>query len=151
MSAGGWRAGTTQHRLCLFPMPSLPALAPHLRHEGGVYLSGALFAAAWWLFIDGAIQATQRGIGMSAEWTPGVCVMLGMFIVNSIDQSRLTGDGYLLDPISAWRARLALFLGVTVMVSGVAGSVAMLCVKFTSIYAYPGYCIVAQCCLLIIR
>ncbi|RKP23416.1 hypothetical protein SYNPS1DRAFT_18644 [Syncephalis pseudoplumigaleata] len=87
---------------------------------------------------------------MSAEWTPGVCVMLGMFIVNSIDQSRLTGDGYLLDPVSAWRARLALFLGVTVMVSGVAGSVAMLCVKFSGVYAYAGYCIVAQCCLLII-
>jgi hypothetical protein len=60
MSAGEWRAGTTQHRLCLFPMPSLPALAPHLRHEGGVYLAGALVsnknAAFNWVNSNQCIQ-----------------------------------------------------------------------------------------------
>jgi hypothetical protein len=125
-------------------------ISPHLRHEFGVYLAGAIFALAWWLFIDGAIQASQRGIHMYAEWTPGLSIVLGMMVVNSIDQTRLTGDGYLLDPVSAWRARLALFIGVTVMVGGIAGSVSMLCIKFIDLYAYAGYCIVAQCALLIL-
>ncbi|CAO1613144.1 unnamed protein product [Jaminaea pallidilutea] len=84
-----------------------------------------------------------------ADWLPGLCGTLGMIVVNLIDKSLLAeaGIGGALfggggggglgggGDITAWRAKLFLFIGFALMAGGLAGSVTVLVVK----YIVPGY------------
>ena len=68
-----------------------------------------------------------------------------MLVVNLIDKSHLTEDGFSFGSMSggggwsgdsiAWRARLYLFLGFALLAGGLAGSLTVLVVK----YIVPGY------------
>ncbi|RKP14938.1 hypothetical protein BJ684DRAFT_7823 [Piptocephalis cylindrospora] len=141
---------SSRSRVCLFPLNALSLLPPHISHELGVYIAGGLFALAWWIFLDAVTQARLEGISVGPEWAPGICVTLGMLVVNSIDQARLVGDSYggsFAQDDGGWRARLAFFVGVAVMVGGIAGSVAILCVKFINASLPPalGWAGVIQC------
>lgn len=127
----------------------------------------------WWLFIDACIlssTALKRAQPPApggpddehrpapdmpavwinfADWVPGLCGTLGMIVVNLIDKSHLTEDGFSFGSMSggagwgsdsiAWRARLYLFLGFALMAGGLAGSLTVLVVKYL-VPSYPaGY------------
>lgn len=58
-----------------------------------------------------------------------------MLVINSIEKSRLSGDDYSYGSGVAWKARLILFLGFAFLAGGMAGSIAVLVLK----YVVPGY------------
>ena len=54
-----------------------------------------------------------------------------MLVINSIEKSRLSADSYSYSGTGvAWKARLVLFLGFALMAGGMAGSVAVLVLKY---------------------
>ena len=59
------------------------------------------------------------------DWVPGICSVLGMLVINSLDKSRLSGESFSggSSDRHAWTARTILFLGFALMAGGLAGSV----------------------------
>ncbi|KAM0755049.1 UPF0220-domain-containing protein [Meredithblackwellia eburnea MCA 4105] len=141
-------------RVCLISLPTI-SLGPRKR-EFLVYLSGALFALGWWMFLD-STMLSKHAIPLPdpgpwdpvpihvtfSDWTPGICSTIGMIIVNLIDKQRLMNDdegpswndGFAGGV--AWRARLFLFMGFAFMAGGLAGSITLLVIKYV-IPNYPG-------------
>jgi len=65
------------------------------------------------------------------DWIPGICSALGMLVINSIEKSRLSADSYSYSGTGVtWTARLVLFLGFALMAGGLAGSTAVLVLKY---------------------
>ncbi|KAI8067562.1 hypothetical protein BC940DRAFT_301045 [Gongronella butleri] len=95
----------------------------------GVYMAGALFALAWWFFVDGLCTSEPGLVGFE-DWVGGILATLGMIVVNLIDKEALRGTDY--DDRVPWRARLFLFIGFALMAGGFAGSVTVLVVKYTT-------------------
>ena len=117
---------SSSHRLFRIPKPAWLS-SPNLR-TAGVYLSGALFAVGFFVFIDAAVFSKQQYTGdvhvRFVDWIPGICSLLGMLVVNSIEKARLSADSYSYSGTGvAWKARLVLFLGFALMAGGLAGSV----------------------------
>lgn len=109
-----------------FKLPSL-SLGAHVR-AAGIYVSGALFAAGLWFFIDAAVYSKVANAGTVhvtvVDWIPTICSALGMLVVNSIDRSKLTNDHYGgSDSAIAWKAKLVLFIGFALLAGGLAGGV----------------------------
>ena len=116
----------SSHRLFRFPKPAF-LNSPNLR-TAGVYLSGALFAVGFFVFVDAAAYSRAIYAGdvhvRFVDWIPGICSALGMLVVNSIEKARLSADSYSYSGTGvAWKARLVLFLGFALMAGGLAGSV----------------------------
>jgi hypothetical protein len=65
------------------------------------------------------------------DWIPGIFSALGMLVINSIDKSRLSADGfsYSGDGV-AWKARVILFMGFAAMAGGLAGGVTVMVLKY---------------------
>ena len=65
------------------------------------------------------------------DWIPGICSALGMLVINSIDKTCLSGDGfsYSGDGV-AWKARVVLFMGFAAMAGGLAGGVCVMVLKY---------------------
>ncbi|KZS96435.1 UPF0220-domain-containing protein [Sistotremastrum niveocremeum HHB9708] len=143
------RASYDPRRVFLISCPSIP----FYRHRRtiGVYLSGALFAIANWVFLDAAIYSAHAQPPPDApydtvpvhvtflDWLPGIISMIGLLVVNLIDKDRLTGEGAFGgsgDSRAVWRARVILFLGFAMMAGGLAGSVCVLVLKYI-IQEYP--------------
>ena len=57
------------------------------------------------------------------DWIPGICSLIGYFIINMIDKDRIRGEEGFGDSRAVWRARLFLFIGFAFMAGGLAGSV----------------------------
>ncbi|KAI8096970.1 uncharacterized protein BX664DRAFT_325299 [Halteromyces radiatus] len=116
----------------------------------GVYSAGALFAMAWWIFVDG-LCTSETGLAGFEDWAGGITTTFGLIVISLIDKEALRGTDY--DDHIPWRARLFLFLGFAFMAGGLAGSVAVLVVKYTSHMIEPpvpylGVADVLQTCLL---
>ncbi|MCJ1445391.1 MAG: hypothetical protein MMC23_005896 [Stictis urceolatum] len=123
----------SSHRLFRFPKPQW-LNSPNAR-TAGVYLSGAIFSIGFFLFVDAASYSKNSYGGTSSiqftDWIPGICSSLGMLVINSIEKSRLSADSYSYSGTGvAWKARLVLFLGFALMAGGMAGSVAVLVLKY---------------------
>ncbi|KAI4095384.1 MAG: hypothetical protein LQ344_001682 [Seirophora lacunosa] len=108
----------------------------------GVYLAGALFSIGFFFFIDASTYShSHLNAGSEVhikfvDWIPGICSALGMLVINSIEKTRLSADSYSYSGTGvAWKARLVLFLGFALMAGGLAGSVAVLVLK----YVVPEY------------
>ncbi|TKY88779.1 hypothetical protein EX895_002410 [Sporisorium graminicola] len=151
-------------RVCLIPLPQIPAFLHTSKRQLGIYLSGALFALGWWFFLDATIISSMRRRPPQdptvpyeppatyitfADWVPGLCGTLGMIVVNLIDKQHLTdvgaafsfgggGGGFAGDSVQ-WRARLFLFIGFALMAGGLAGSITVLTVKYLVPYLPEGY------------
>ncbi|KAJ3074952.1 hypothetical protein HDU98_009727 [Podochytrium sp. JEL0797] len=104
------------------------------------YVSGFLFAMAWWLFIDGLVFAsTHNSDEMPAakfeDWVPGILSTLSLIIVNLIDKDSLGADdfSYSGDNV-ACKARACAFIGITMAMGALGGSFAILALK----YLIPG-------------
>ncbi|KAF9445172.1 UPF0220-domain-containing protein, partial [Macrolepiota fuliginosa MF-IS2] len=150
------RADYDPRRVCLNPCPNL-TLGKH-RRTIGVYLAGALFALANWTFLDAAVLSAHAKPQWEDEppvhvtfvdWVPGICSLLGYFVVNMIDKDRIKGEEGFSDSRAVWRARLFLFIGFALMAGGLAGSVTVLILKYvlhgyTPQYTYYGYANVSQ-------
>ncbi|KAF7348736.1 UPF0220-domain-containing protein [Mycena venus] len=167
------RANYDPRRVCLNPLHNI---GKH-RRTAGVYLAGGLhaqFALANWLFLDACILSAsaktpwgQPDTPVSVhvtfvDWLPGLCSLLGFLIINLIDKDRVredeaTFDGgdararwhARLDAPAVWRARLFLFIGFALMAGGMAGSVAVLIIKYiipahADQFKYYGYASIAQ-------
>ncbi len=62
------------------------------------------------------------------DWVPGICSLLGFFVINMIDKDRIRGEeGFSSDSRAVWTARLVLFIGFALMAGGLAGSVVRHC------------------------
>ena len=135
-------------RVCRFRFMALPASMRPNKRAMGVYLGGALFAAGWWLFFDACVRSAQLhhpapgdpaveppiAIALD-DWVPGLCATIGLVIVNLIDKQHLIDEGgfgtgpWGDDPI-LWRTRMWLFIGFAFLAGGLAGSLAVLIVKY---------------------
>ncbi|KAJ1949003.1 Vacuolar protein sorting-associated protein 68 [Linderina macrospora] len=117
------------------PLPRIPsAWREHIR-DFGTYASGALFTLGWWFFIDGLVTArttTDFPVSFGFEdWIPGILCTLGMVITNSIDLALLRDDGFGYGSSGlAGKAKLTLFIGIALLAGGVAGSIAILAIKY---------------------
>jgi len=123
----------SSHRLFRFPRPAW-FNSPNAR-TAGVYLSGALFSIGFFFFIDASTYSHAAYTGNVhvnfVDWIPGICSALGMLVINSIEKSRLSADSYSYSGTGvAWQARLVLFLGFALMAGGLAGSVAVMVLKY---------------------
>jgi len=153
------RSNYDPRRVCLNPFPNVN-LGKH-RRTVGIYLSGGLFALANWIFLDAAILSAHAHSPYDepqipppvhvtfVDWIPGICSLLGMFVVNMIDKDRIRGDEGFGDSRAVWRARLFLFIGFALMAGGLAGSVTVLVLKYilggyTEQFTYYGYANVSQ-------
>ncbi|MCJ1337043.1 hypothetical protein MMC09_002322 [Bachmanniomyces sp. S44760] len=129
----------SSNRLFRFPKPAW-LNTPNTR-TAGVYLSGALFSIGFYFFVDAATYSKSAKNGSDVhikfvDWVPGICSALGMLVINSIEKTRLSADSYSYSGSGvAWKARLVLFLGFALMAGGLAGSVAVLVLK----YVVPEY------------
>ncbi|KAK4889856.1 Vacuolar protein sorting-associated protein 68 [Elasticomyces elasticus] len=122
------------NRLFKFPKPQWMNSAN--TRTAGVYLAGALFSIALFVFIDAATFSKSHLNGSDyhvnfVDWIPGIFSVLGMLIINSIDKSRLSADNfsYSGDGV-AWKARVILFMGFAAMAGGLAGAVTVLVLKY---------------------
>jgi len=146
-------------RVCVLPFPTM-SFSKHKRSLG-VYVAGALFALAYWIFFDACILSAHARPPADApydtvpvhvtiaDWTPGIFSTLGMLVVSLINKEQLLGEESLPGDSSVRRARIFLFVGLTMMAGGLAGSVAILILKYTmngygEVYNYYGYAGVAQ-------
>ncbi|CDZ96476.1 Predicted membrane protein [Phaffia rhodozyma] len=156
------RATYDPRRVFVFRLPSIPGLA-HKKREIGIYSAGALFAIGWAVFFDALILSKRARPPVDGsydvvpvhmtfvDWIPGILGTLGMLITNLIDKSRLSGDGGAWggEGSTAFRARLALFIGFALMAGGVSFSITLLIVKYIlpdypSEYHYYGISTVVQ-------
>lgn len=94
------------------------------------------FSIALFILIDAASFSKSPLNGSSfhftfVDWIPGIFSALGMLVINSIDKTRLAGDGfsYSGDGV-AWKARVVLFMGFAAMAGGLAGGVCVLVLKY---------------------
>ncbi|KAI8819337.1 uncharacterized protein EV422DRAFT_534387 [Fimicolochytrium jonesii] len=121
------------------------------------YLSGGLFAVAWWTFIDGLTYARTRPEPLPVstgveDWIPGILSTLALIIVNLIDREMLNseGDGSFGGPNIATRARGCAFVGVSIALGSLGGGFAVTFLKYILQHhtsgdeAYLGYCITLQ-------
>jgi hypothetical protein len=105
------------------------------------YLSGALFALGWWIFIDAVVFAKTRDpplpVPISFEdWLPGILSTLALIMVNLVDKAALNATEYTHDGSRiAVKARFFAFLGVAIALGALGGALAILSLK----YALPGY------------
>ncbi|KAJ7312239.1 hypothetical protein DFH08DRAFT_927126 [Mycena albidolilacea] len=147
-------------RVCLNPFPDIH-FGKH-RRTVGVYLAGGLFALANWFFLDACILSahakapwgqpdTPAPVHVTfVDWLPGLCSLLGFLVINLIDKDRVRGDADTFgDARAVWRARLFLFIGFALMAGGMAGSAAVLTIKYVlpahaDQFKYYGYASVAQ-------
>ena len=94
------------------------------------------FSIALFILIDAASYSKSPLNGSNfhitfVDWIPAIFSALGMLVINSIDKTRLSGDGfsYSGDGV-AWKARVVLFMGFAAMAGGLAGGVCVLVLKY---------------------
>ncbi|KAI8059642.1 hypothetical protein BC940DRAFT_313245 [Gongronella butleri] len=125
----------------------------------GSYLSGALVAIGWWVFLDAVIQyntSDHQGVAMGFEdWFSGILSTLGMIVINLIDKSRLQGEAFSYAGSDlVWKARLFLFVGFALIGFGFAGACSVMIIKYLVRHEgqdiYYGIAGVVQCGLIML-
>ncbi|CCX11342.1 hypothetical protein FPQ18DRAFT_336227 [Pyronema domesticum] len=122
-------------------LPALPSQA--VLRSTGVYISGGLFATAFYTFLDASIFSRVANGSSNVhitilDWLPLICSILGMLIINFIDKTHLSNDdsfSYSGGSGVMLKAKIVLFMGFALMAGGLAGSLAVLVLK----YLVPGH------------
>ncbi|EMR10443.1 hypothetical protein PNEG_01157 [Pneumocystis murina B123] len=109
--------------------------------DTGTYLSGMTFSLGWWFFIDSVLYSnivnTEKIHISLVDWIPCILSTVGMLMINSIDKDRLISNSFTYTRYNVvWKARLLLFLGFSLLASGVAGSFTVLIIKYL-LHNYP--------------
>ncbi|THU85455.1 UPF0220-domain-containing protein [Dendrothele bispora CBS 962.96] len=156
------RADYDPRRVCINPFPNL-TLGKY-RRTIGVYFAGGLFALANWVFLDAAILSAHAHVPWGSDppvhvsfvdWLPCIFSLLGYLIINLIDKDRVKGEEGYGDANAVWRARLFLFIGFAMIAGGLAGSAAILVLKYmlshyADMFKYYGYANLSQNILLMV-
>ncbi|KAI9005635.1 hypothetical protein DFJ74DRAFT_691586 [Hyaloraphidium curvatum] len=119
------------------------------------YTAGALFTLGWWAFIDSVIYSGSHDPPLPVaikfeDWVPGLLSTVSLIMVNLIDKTALNATEFTHDgSYVAFKARLWAFLGVTMALGALGGSLAIMSLKYiipgyTGEDAYGGFMIVAQ-------
>ncbi|KAJ2005174.1 Vacuolar protein sorting-associated protein 68 [Coemansia thaxteri] len=115
-------------------LPRIPSAWREQIRDLGTYVAGALFTLGWWVFIDGLVMSRTSNASVKfgfEDWIPGILCTLGMVITNSIDLTLLRDDGFGYSGSGlAGKAKLTLFIGIALLAGGVAGSIAILTIKY---------------------
>ncbi|KAI9364412.1 hypothetical protein DFJ73DRAFT_809170 [Zopfochytrium polystomum] len=144
-AASGSRIGSGGSRSAFYCM-CFPALLSSLhdrfasrlptRTQFVGYLSGGLFAIGWWAFIDGVTFASTRDPPLPVairfdDWLPGILSTLALIVVNLIDKETLNADDFNYSGSNvACKARACAFIGVTMALGSLGGSLAVLSLKY---------------------
>ncbi|KAI9002740.1 hypothetical protein BC832DRAFT_106691 [Gaertneriomyces semiglobifer] len=132
---------------CLASLSQSPYIPSRSQIIG--YISGTLFAVAWWVFFDGILFSATREPPVPVtvrfeDWIPGLLSTISLIIVNLIDKHMLSGDAedswaggssFASSSSVAGKARGCAFLGVSMALGALGGAAAILCLK----YILPGY------------
>ena len=70
----------------------------------------------------GSPPDSEAPVHVTFDWIPGICSLLGYFIINLIDKDRVRGNEGFGDSRAVWRAQLFLFIGFAFMAGGLARS-----------------------------
>ncbi|KAG4303130.1 hypothetical protein PCANB_000505 [Pneumocystis canis] len=113
---------------------------PFIRNIG-IYTCGILFSSGWWFFIDSILYSKIVNTGnvhiTLIDWIPLILSTFGMIIINSIDKNKLISNTFIYTEYHiVWKARLLLFLGFSLLASGLAGSLTIFILKYV-IHNYP--------------
>jgi hypothetical protein len=118
----------------------LPSRRPRTHHPPHPYTlnptntTPSQFSIALFVLIDAASYSKSPLNGSVfhytfVDWIPGIFSALGMIVINSIDKTRLSGDGFYSDGM-AWKAKVVLFMGFAAMAGGLAGGVCVMVLKY---------------------
>ncbi|PKI85913.1 Vacuolar protein sorting-associated protein 68 [Malassezia vespertilionis] len=148
-------------RVCRVQLPTLPPALRANKRALGVYIAGAVFATGWWLFFDACVRShtlhkqptspdkpyDPPGVAIKFDdWIPGISTTIGLVIVNLVNKQHLLDENGGLganvpwndDPIM-WRTRMWLFIGFAFLAGGMAGSVALMIIKYMLNVQAEGY------------
>jgi len=131
---------SSENRLWRFSKPEW--LSNSNVRSAGVYTAGALFSIGFFFLVDAAAFSRSSRNGSEihitfVDWIPGICSALGMLVINSIEKARLSADSFSYSGSGvAWKARFVLFLGFALLAGGLAGSVAIMVLKYV-LKGYP--------------
>ena len=67
-------------------------------------VSGLLFAAGWWIFIDASAyrdHAPGYNAGPFVYYIAGILATIGLFLLNNLDKRLFTSDGWA-DEVAVW-------------------------------------------------
>ena len=71
-------------------------------------ISGILFAAGWWIFIDGVALASSKGESTAQFfiYLPGLLATLGLFLMNNLPNDLFHTDSWGSEEIEWWHKAL---------------------------------------------
>ncbi|CAN6622333.1 vacuolar protein sorting-associated protein 68 [Trichomonascus vanleenenianus] len=124
---------------------SVPHISSNTLRASGVYLSGAFYAAAFYVILDSALYSAHGNASVVhvkfTDWLPFILSSLGMLVINTVEKSRLSSESFSFGSSSGysstadWQAKVVLFLGFALLSGGLAGSIVILVLR----YVVPGY------------
>ncbi|KAL7644051.1 UNVERIFIED_CONTAM: hypothetical protein RMT77_004863 [Armadillidium vulgare] len=85
-------------------------------------LSGCLFFGGWWIVIDAAAQYPSNDQFLHAYHTCGVMATLAMFMVNSVSNSQIAGEGMTDGCLGLMGSRVWFFLGLMLTFGSMIGA-----------------------------
>lgn len=112
------------------------------RHAAFSILSGILFGAGWWVFIDGyascggLCSATASTQGYA--WIPLFGATLVFLMINGMKWSELRADDLMGDNRTAAKARVFLLFALLIACACMAGAAIIMSDKFLRVAAEPG-------------
>eukprot|EP01012_Entosiphon_sulcatum_P034443 TRINITY_DN4368_c0_g1_i1.p2 TRINITY_DN4368_c0_g1~~TRINITY_DN4368_c0_g1_i1.p2 ORF type:complete len:137 (+),score=20.51 TRINITY_DN4368_c0_g1_i1:840-1250(+) len=110
-------------------------------------ISGSLFAASWWVFIDGIVQA-EPGTYDFVLWMPGLLGTLGFLMVNATSPSDFTA-GNTFDETNVDRTKVWFFFSVLIAFLSIISAIWIMLDKESVKDTYSGTTVVMQGVLLL--
>lgn len=93
-------------------------------HDYGATVSGALFGAAWWIWVDAVAVARAKGFGVvpADHYIPGFIATLALMMINGVRREDLTSSDPYDDGVGC-RARAWLLISYIVSFASLTGAV----------------------------
>lgn len=115
----------TRIRSCFVGMLALEDIV----QKYGAGVSGAIYGAGWWVWLDAIATATHKISGI--QWIPGVIATLALLMINSVRRESLRAyDPF--DDGSDCRMRFWLFISYIVSFASVVGAVWILVAQYAN-------------------
>ncbi|KAA0202288.1 hypothetical protein HAZT_HAZT005720 [Hyalella azteca] len=128
--------------------PIFDSWEPHeKRNLFASILSGLLFSVGWWIIIDAAAKYPHESEMKHAYHACGVMATIAMFMINTVSNAQVRGDGHEGGCLGSYGARIWLFLGLMISFGSLIGSCWILfdgyvVAGFTPVY--PGVAVFLQ-------
>eukprot|EP00992_Anisonema_acinus_P006183 TRINITY_DN19956_c0_g1_i1.p1 TRINITY_DN19956_c0_g1~~TRINITY_DN19956_c0_g1_i1.p1 ORF type:complete len:157 (-),score=45.91 TRINITY_DN19956_c0_g1_i1:74-493(-) len=115
------------------------------------YISGALFAAAWWLFVDGWVVYSKDNSGAGFDfvmWLPGLLGTLGFVMINMTTPSDLSNSSAVDFDRNPNTTKICFFFSVLVAFISIIAAIWILADKSMG-KGWPGIALILQSILLL--